>query len=145
MPYQALVLPIISGLVAQLLKFFIKSNKQKPNLKNITAYSGMPSGHSAMVVSLATTIGLVEGLASPLFAISIILAVIVIRDALGIRRYLGEHGRVLNIMVRDLKQDHLLDEHYPHLLENVGHTPAQAIVGSLIGFVISVIGFWILK
>lgn len=138
-----LVLPIIAGLFAQFLKFFFKSNRQKYKFKSIFAYSGMPSGHSAMVVSLATIAGLQEGWASPAFAISFILAAVVIRDALGIRRYLGEHGHILNVLVKDLKRDEIsLPEHYPHLLEKIGHTPAQVIVGSLIGLIISLIGFF---
>ena len=104
----------------------------------------MPSSHSAMIISLATIIGLELGLNSPLFGLAVILAIIIIRDALGLRRYLGQHGKILNILVKDLRNDQVLDEKYPHLLENIGHTPAQVIAGSLIGFIISLIGFYIL-
>lgn len=141
MSYTILFLPLIAGLLAQIIKFFIKSNKEKFNLKNLTIYSGMPSGHSAMVVALATIVLLTEGLDSPFFAVSVVLAIVVIRDALGIRRYLGQHGAVLNELVKDLKDDSLLDEKYPHLLERIGHTPAQVIAGSLLGFFVSLIGY----
>lgn len=140
-----LFLPLLSGLVAQLLKAFIKSNHQKVGLKNVVAYSGMPSGHSALVISLATITGLKDGWTSPLFAISFILAVIIIRDAVGLRRYLGQHGKILNVLVKDLKDDEMLDKSYPHLLEQIGHTPLQVFVGSLIGFVISLVGFFVIK
>ncbi|MFH1662199.1 MAG: divergent PAP2 family protein [Candidatus Falkowbacteria bacterium] len=143
--FQILLLPIISGFIAQIIKFLIKSNKKKANLKNLLAYSGMPSGHAAIIISLATIIFLEEGANSPLFAVSVILAIIVIRDALGIRRYLGEHGKVLNVLVKDLKNDEVLDQKYPHLLERIGHTPAQIIVGALIGFFISLAGFYLLS
>ena len=103
--YLILLLPIISGFIAQTIKFFIKTNQQNFSFKKIAAYSGMPSGHSAMVVSLTAIAGLQEGFDSPIFAISLILAIIVIRDALGIRRYLGIHGKTLNILVKDLKED----------------------------------------
>ena len=138
-----LFLPLIAGLIAQIAKFFIRSNHEKFNLKNIVAYSGMPSGHSALVISLATIIALKDGWATPLFAISFILAVVVIRDAVGLRRYLGEHGRTLNILVQDLKEepDAPLDQEYPELLERIGHTPAQVLVGALIGFIVSLVGF----
>jgi len=141
MGYHILILPLVAGFTAQLIKFFIKSNKQKIKLKSMLAYSGMPSGHSAITISLATIIGLEEGWHSPLFSISVILALIVIRDALGIRKYLGQHGRVLNILVKDLEDDKLVDEQYPHLLENIGHTPMQVVAGSILGFTISYIGF----
>ena len=138
-----LILPLIAGLIAQTLKFFIRSNHLEMKFKNISAYSGMPSGHSAMIVALTTVIGLAEGISSPLFAVTAILAVIIIRDALGLRRYLGQHGKILNFLVKDLKDDDLLEHKYPHLLENIGHTPAQVIVGSLIGFLTGILGYWL--
>lgn len=138
--YQILLFPLLSGFVAQSIKFILKMNNEKFSFKNILTYAGMPSGHSAMVVSLATISGLDVGWESPAFAISFVFAVIVIRDALGIRRYLGQHGRVLNILVKDLREDKMLDEKYPHLLERIGHTPAQVIAGSIIGFIISFVG-----
>lgn len=144
MDYEIILLPILAGFIAQVIKFFIRSNNQIFKIKNILAYSGMPSGHSALVISLATITGLVEGLESSAFAISLILAVIIIRDAIGIRRYLGEQGKVLNILVKDLKEDKFLDEHYPHLLERIGHTPLQILAGSIIGFLVSVAGFYLL-
>jgi len=138
-----LTLPIISVLIAQISKFFIRSNKLKLNWKSFIAYSGMPSGHSALVVSLATIIGLKLGLASPLFAVSFIIAFLTIRDALGIRSYLGQHGKILNLLVKDLKNDKVLDEEYPHLIERIGHTPPQVLAGSIIGFLVSLIGYFV--
>ena len=143
--YQILLLPLLSGLTAQIIKFFIKSNEQKLKLKNLLAYSGMPSGHSAMTVSLAAIIGLKNGWESPLFAVCAIIAIIIMRDALGIRRYLGRHGKILNILVKDLKEDKLLDEKYPRLLEKIGHTPAQVLAGALIGFSVSLTGYLLLN
>jgi acid phosphatase family membrane protein YuiD len=143
MPYSILILPLLSGFIAQIIKFFIKSNKQNFNFKNLMVYSGMPSGHSAMVVSLSSILFFQQGWQSPLFAFSIVLAIIVIRDALGIRRYLGQHGKILNILVKDLKDDFVLDKTYPHLLEQIGHTPAQVVAGSLIGLAVSAAGYWL--
>lgn len=141
-----LLLPIIAGFAAQIIKLLIRANEQKFNFKNILAYSGMPSGHSAMVISLATIIWLENGWRSPLFALSVILAIIVIRDAVGIRRYLGEHGKVLNALVKNLGDEYVIsEEKFPHLLERIGHTPAQVLAGSLIGLSISLIGYWLLN
>ena len=141
--YQILLFPLISGLIAQIIKLSIRSNQQKIALKNLLAYSGMPSGHSAMIVSLTTIVGLEEGLHSPLFALCVILTIIVIRDALGIRRYLGQHGRTLNTLVKDLKEDKYLDDQYPHLLERIGHTPLQVIAGAALGLAISLNGLFL--
>jgi len=141
--YQIILLPLVAGLISQLAKFFISSNRLELKLSNLTAYSGMPSGHSAMVISLVTTIGLVEGINTPFFAIAFILAALVIRDAVGLRRYLGEHGRIINGLVKELGSEHLLDKNYPRLLEKIGHTPAQVLVGGLIGLFVSLLGFFI--
>ena len=141
--FKIILLPLIAGIfIAQSIKLFIKSNQTKFNWKHYLSYSGMPSGHTAMVTSLAAITGLEVGWDSPIFALSFIFAIIVIRDALGIRRYLGEHGRTLNILVKDLKEDELLDERYPHLLEKIGHTPAQVAAGALIGIITSLVGYW---
>ncbi len=141
--YSIIILPLAAGLLSQLLKIFIKGNHLEFNLANLTAYSGMPSGHSAMVISLVTTVGLTQGLASPIFAIALVLAILVIRDALGLRRYLGEHGKAINTLVKELGQEHLINRYYPHLLEKVGHTPAQVLVGGLIGLAVSLVGYLI--
>ncbi|MFH1744808.1 MAG: divergent PAP2 family protein [bacterium] len=136
--------PIIAGIIAQTSKFFIKSNHLKFKRKELMSYSGMPSGHAAIVISLSVSILLNEGLGSPLFAISSVVALVVIRDAMGIRRYLGQHGRTLNILVKDLSDDNVLDKNYPHLLERIGHTPAQIIVGTAIGLVVSLAYYFLL-
>lgn len=143
MNYQVIVLPLVTMAMVSVIKFFIKSNNQKFEFKNFFAYSGMPSGHSAMVASLTTIIGLQDGITSSSFAISVILAIIVIRDALGIRRYLGQHGEMLNTLTQDLHKEHIIKEKLPHLLEKVGHTPAQVIVGCIIGFVVSLVGHFL--
>jgi len=105
----------------------------------------MPSGHSAITVSLTTIIGLGQGIYSPLFSLSLVLMLLTVRDAMGLRRYLGQQGAVINELVRDLDDDKFLDDKYPHLKEAIGHSIAQVLVGSLIGFFISVIGFFIFQ
>jgi uncharacterized protein len=142
--YSIIILPLLSLLIAQLSKVFIKGNGLKPSFKNLFTYSGMPSSHSALIVSLTSIVGFKEGFDSAIFALSFIMTIIVIRDALGIRRYLGQHGHILNVLVKDLKNDKVLDAKYPHLLENIGHTPSQVAVGSLIGFCVSLLGYMII-
>lgn len=137
--------PILAGLISQFIKFFIPSNHYAFNLKNFMSYSGMPSSHSAIVCALAAILGLQEGWDSPMFALGLIFAFVVIRDAIGLRRYLGEHSHVINIMIKELKSDHALAKKYPHLLERIGHTPAQVIVGSVLGILISIAGYFISK
>lgn len=143
--YQILITPLVAAAIAQISKFFINSNHLKIGVTNLVAYSGMPSGHSALIVSLMTIVGLELGLDDPLFAVCAVLTILVLRDAVGLRRYLGQHGKVLNILVKDLKDDQVLDYQYPELLEKIGHTPTQVAVGSLIGFLVSLASYFILS
>jgi len=140
---QYILLPLLATLLAQVSKFFIKSNHTKASWRNLVSYSGMPSGHSAMTVSLATIIFLTEGLTAP-FAVALVLAIITIRDAVGLRRYIGKQGEVINDLVADLDEDDFLDAKYPHLAERIGHTKKQAIVGAVIGLIVSLLGYYLL-
>ena len=142
--YIVIILPLFAALVAQISKMFIHTNHVGVSVKNLTAYSGMPSGHTALMTSLTTIVGLTQGVNSPIFALTLVMMILVVRDALGIRRYLGEHGKILNMLVKDLDNDHVLEKHYPHLLERVGHTPAQVLVGGVIGVTVAVGGYFIL-
>lgn len=141
--YLYLAIPIVAFLVSQITKIILKYPHQKIKFRDLFSYSDMPSSHTAVVISLAMTIFLRTGLDSPLFAISFVLAAIVITDAVGLRNYLGQHGRTLNILVKDLKEDEFLDRKYPKQLEHIGHTPLQILIGAAIGVLISLIGYWI--
>jgi acid phosphatase family membrane protein YuiD len=140
--YLTLITPIVAAALAQLIKqFTVKKHSFK--FKNFFAYSGMPSGHSSVVISLATMIALQEGIDSPMFAVSIVLAILIITDAVGFRSYLGNHGKILNVLVKDLDEDEFLDKKYPKLLEKIGHTPLQVLAGSVLGFAVSYLS-WLL-
>ena len=142
--YLLIILPLISVVVVEITKYLIPGNKRRLSLKNLFSYAGMPSGHAAVMVSLVTIVGLTDGVSSPLFAVTVILGLIIIRDAVGLRRYLGMHGKTLNVLVKDLKDDYVLDEHYPHLLETIGHTYVQVAVGAAIGFLVSIAGYYMM-
>jgi len=71
----------------------------------------------------------------------LVFMTIVITDAIGLRNYLGQHGKTLNVLVKDLKEDDFLDNSYPKQLEQIGHTPLQVLIGGLIGAAVSVLGF----
>lgn len=98
----------------------------------LKSYGGMPSGHSAFVISLVTVVGLTEGIASSAFAVSVVFAAIIIRDAVGLRMYMGRHGQMINHLVRHLPPDE--QTRFPHLGERLGHTYGEAIIGALLGF-----------
>jgi acid phosphatase family membrane protein YuiD len=143
MPY--LIYPIIAFAIAQGTKILLKNKRKRKKFhwRDIFAYSDMPSGHTATVTALATTIGLNEGLYSASFTISFVFMMIIITDAIGLRNYLGQHGKTLNILVKDLKEDDFLDDFYPKQLEHIGHTPLQVLIGAIIGIGISLFGWYL--
>ena len=96
---------------------------------------GMPSSHSALVAGTAHAIGLFIGFDTPLFALAVAVAIIVIYDATGIRRQAGKHAEIINAMVRDLNSGHPLREE--QLREVLGHTPLEALGGTLLGLLIA--------
>jgi len=141
---QILLAPLIASIVSQVSKLFIKTNGLKFSWRSLTAYSGMPSSHAATTVSLSTIVGLTQGFNSPLFAVSAIFTILVIRDALGLRSHIGQHGEILNALVKDLKNNQTgLTEDYPLLVEKIGHTPLEIIAGSILGILISLLSYYI--
>ena len=136
MTYKTLLVPIIAMVIAQIIKILIDKIKGQPILEDLDRYGGMPSGHSALVGALAMEVGMVEGFYSTAFALSFILAFLIARDAVGIRYRLGKHGQVLNKLIKDDKK---FKPKPPKLAERLGHTPAQVIVGLLLGVVIAIL------
>lgn len=98
---------------------------------------GMPSCHSATVCALTTSVIINEGIQSPFFAIAAILSIIVMYDAMGVRRETGIQARVLNELtdvIEKMGSDLSNDE---KLKEFVGHTPIQVFVGAILGIIIA--------
>jgi len=99
----------------------------------------MPSSHSSTVSALATSVGIVYGTATPLFAVSIVFAIIVLHDAAGIRRAAGKQASVLNRLGASLNK--LVDERFneERLKELLGHTPVEVLVGTIVGIAVAFI------
>ena len=128
---------ILAGVGVQVVKLIGLWFKHKSlTWSDLVVTGGMPSSHSAFVVSMVTIIYLVEG-TSTAFAISIVFAMVVIRDAFGVRRTAGEEGLVINKIVKKLKMKN--DSHFA-----MGHTPLQVTVGSVLGFLISIGVYYLL-
>lgn len=96
---------------------------------------GMPSSHSALVIGASMAIGLQEGFRTPLFALAFVVAMVVVYDAMGVRRHAGDHARVLNLMIDELLTGHPLAE--KELKEVLGHTPREVIGGGVLGLVVA--------
>ena len=142
-----LLIPIASWAIAQILKTIINAiMNKKVELSRLVGDGGMPSGHSATVTSLAVLCGLKAGFGSAIFAIAAVFAVIVMHDALGVRRETGKQA-VSIIKISELLNDYL-SEHNPNLKTDklkvlVGHTPLQVLCGALLGAAVAVV-YWLI-
>ncbi|MCL2150106.1 MAG: divergent PAP2 family protein [Dehalococcoidia bacterium] len=138
-----LIIPLVAWVSAQILKvvggclrerrwdwsFFIRSG-------------GMPSAHTALVTSLATTIGFLEGFGSTLFGIAVVFALIVMYDAAGVRRAVGIQAGMLNRISHELWNRRPKGVELS-VRELLGHTPVQVLSGAAVGIVVALIGLLI--
>ena len=110
---------------------------KKFNFKRIMGAGGMPSSHSAVVTSVATLAGRIEGFDSSIFGISVIFAFIVMYDAAGVRRAAGKQAKLLNKIVDTPGISGV--QVSEKLVEVLGHTPIQVFVGAIIGIIVGII------
>ncbi len=137
MPYKLILIPFIALVSAQIIKVIIDAFKGQFSWRNFNNYGGMPSSHSAMVAALSTVMGLQFGWTSPYFALSLAFAFLIVRDAVGLRQQLGYHGKILNMLIKDLPD--YQEDKYPYLQERLGHTYLQAFIGILLGILLALV------
>jgi acid phosphatase family membrane protein YuiD len=109
------------------------------NFKWFIGTGGMPSSHAAGVTALATTCGLATGFGSVLFALAAVFALVTMFDAQGVRRAAGQQAAILNQVMDDMYWKGKIEA--GRLIELIGHSPLQVIIGSLLGFVLAFL-FW---
>ncbi|MBE6583388.1 MAG: divergent PAP2 family protein [Ruminococcaceae bacterium] len=97
---------------------------------------GMPSSHTAAVTALACAVAIRLGLGSAEFAMCAILAMIVMRDATGMRRQVGEQAKALNLILQELVESKDPKVTQKALDELAGHTPLQVAAGVIVGVVV---------
>ena len=136
---KILLTAALSWLVAGVLKVIVElAINKKLSLVRIIGAGGMPSSHTSTVVSLAIATGYYIGLSSADFAISVILAIVVVHDAVGVRLETGKQAKILNKMVFDTDVFEEINME-KRLKEYVGHTPLQVLVGGIVGIIVSII------
>lgn len=136
--YKYLVTPFLIWICIQTFKvFYDLIVTKKFNFKRIMGAGGMPSSHSAVVTGLATMIGKSQGIDSPIFALAVVFAFVVMYDAAGIRRAAGKQAKLLNKIIETpgLSGVQVSEK----LVEVLGHTPTQVIVGAVIGILVGLI------
>jgi acid phosphatase family membrane protein YuiD len=133
---RALVASLIAWGLATTLKLPIEyARTRRWNWVLLFQPGGMPSSHSALVSAGAHGIGLTAGFHSPVFALGVVIAMVVIYDAMGIRRQAGRHAEIINTIIRGLVEGHPLRQE--QLREVLGHSPLEAIVGLTLGIVVA--------
>ncbi len=136
--YKYIVIPFLVWFGIQLFKvIYDLVTTKKFNFKRILQAGGMPSSHSAVVIALTTMIGKDVGIQSPLFGVSVIFSFVVMYDAAGIRRAAGKQAKLLNKIVETPGLTGV--QVSERLVEVLGHTPFQVLVGALIGLIVGLI------
>lgn len=135
-PYLVFLIPITVGILTQAIKFCLYTYKHGFNIEYAFTHGHMPSAHTSLVVSLLTSVAFYEGVHSGAFALSAVLAFIVIDDAARIRMYLGDQGRYLNMLVDQLNIE---KEHFPRLKERVGHRVSEIVGGAFVGLFLTLL------
>lgn len=138
---RPLIAALAGAFVAQFLKpFLLWPFERKFQAELFFSTGGMPSSHTAMVVALCTSIFMTEGVTSMAFAIAITFSLIIMHDAMGIRRAAGKQAEVINEWSRLLAQIHADGEFTPENLKTMlGHSFIQVIGGTLVGLVTGVV------
>lgn len=135
---KAFVAVFLSWFVAQFLKVLLGGAKQKKfDVRWLFDTGGMPSAHSATVASLATAVGLYYGFRTIPFLIAIIVCLITMFDAAGVRRHLGRQGKILNQVVDEFYVKGAVPEQ--RLKELLGHTPFEVIAGAFLGILMAIL------
>ena len=137
---RVLIAALAGWLTAQGAKVIIYTILNKKwSWERLLGSGGMPSSHAATVCALTVAVLLNYGVGSVEFAISFILAMIVLHDARGVRLEAGKQAKILNNLLQHLREDGFHPIKDEQLKELVGHTPLQVFVGSILGIVIGFI------
>ena len=134
---------LFSYIIAQVLKIVIVLiRKKKLDFSLMFAAGGMPSSHSSTVTTLFVLTGIHCGWASMETAISLVLAIIVMYDATGVRRAAGEQAKVLNEIVEMVEHKRTITGE--KLKEFLGHTPLQVIAGAALGVAVALVSYYLI-
>lgn len=139
---HTLIVPIVAWALSQVLKTLTYLIVEKKlDMKRIISDGGMPSAHSATVISLMVMCGWTAGFNSALFAVSMIFAIVVMRDAVGVRREAGKQAasiKELAVIINKAFLDKDAEIRTENLKVLVGHSPLQVVFGAILGFIVSI-------
>ena len=131
MDYLYLIIPLIVVIGSQAIKLATDGIRGNFDLRNFfITYGGMPSSHTALAISVTTLVGLRQGFQSALFAVALVFTLLVMRDAMTIRRMLGKHGQALNQLLAGSPDA-------PHFPERLGHSVLEVVAGAVWGVAVT--------
>lgn len=135
----AVAIALLLAQGSKVLAALIKGNKDEWRLA-LTRSGGMPSAHTALVVSIATVLGVEKGVDSSIFALSIVIALVVMYDSLNVRRSVGEQGTAMRQLIKELK---LAADGYTYK-QAEGHHPGEVLIGIFTGGLAAIIALYFL-
>ena len=139
-----LILAVATWAIAQLIKLLVPlCRDHRLDLERALGSGGMPSSHAAFVCACASSTGALCGWTSGLFAISVVIAIIVMYDAANVRQAAGEHAKILNHMMQQWSERGEMPTE-TQLKELLGHTPIQVIAGAVLGVAVGLLGSYFL-
>ena len=141
MQYKYIIIPIITVVATQIIKFLIETiMTKKINLyRLINGNGGMPSTHTAFTTSLAFSIGIGNGYDSPIFAVAFVFAIITAYDSMGLRLESSKHAVAIN----KLMEYNGLNINSVTLKEMLGHKPLEVFIGILFGIASAYFQMWL--
>ena len=134
------LIPLAVLVITRLLKFVLFYLRHDYDWKfafqHSMSYGHMPSVHTALMVSLVTTVGYYTGVKTGTFAVALVIATLIIDDATRLRVYMGDLGRYINAIRKEIDLD---EKKYPRLKERMGHRLSEVVAGALVGFFLTVL------
>lgn len=142
MPIYLILIPVIVVILSQIFKIILNGDLSKLTFHYIfSGYGGMPSSHSAFLSSLLTLVSYYEGVNSTYFIMGLVFGLIIVRDALGLRRFIEDQAIVINrlMQLKTIKEALPKTEkkNIKLLTEDVGHTFREVIAGLIFGVVVT--------
>jgi uncharacterized protein len=141
---KVLIAVLAGWLLAQILKIpteYLRSRRWLWIM--FFAAGGMPSSHTALMVSGTLAVGLYHGFDNPIFGVAVAITMIIAHDAAGVRRQAGKHAERINLLFDELLKGHMWSEN--ELKEVIGHTPLEVIGGIILGLLVAIIQWMIWK
>lgn len=137
---SVLMPPIFAWMLAQILKTLLNLVTTRTlSLERLTGAGGMPSAHSALVCCMMICMARNQGVGSPLFALAVLFAAVVMYDAMSVRRAAGEHAKAINLLVDNVEKEQNTELMDKDLKEFLGHTPLEVLAGALLGIIVGMV------